>query len=832
MPVYIETEDKTDPYFPGEGTQNRPFLISTAEQLAKLAELVNSGNSYYRNKHYKMIDDIDLSGYNASNTSFNNGKGWIPIGYSYSCSFIGRFDGGGHTITGLYINNTNGDAAGLFGYVYNGTVENLGLVGVNIIANSSDTGGVAGYVNNYSTVQNCYVTGNIDGNGKSNIGGVVGSLNRSTVKNCYSAAAVINGYNYVGGVAGRASITTTVQGCYSTGTVSGSYNVGGIAGIIDSSTVKDCAALNDKVSALVVLGRVAGYVGENVTFSGNVGFEWILDRGENKLYDGDDPTGPHGATRSAEDLQLIENFPEAFHNDPWTLTNGSLPGLFGKTVEMPAHILAKLSNRFSGDGTTPQTAYRISSASQLATLAELVNSDDEAIREEYNDKYYLLTADIDLSDYGKNYREGKGWIPIGKDGSTPFRGDFEGGGHTITGLYINDETLNYAGLFGCIENDGSVQNLGLEDVNITGQDYVGGLVGCYRGTTTDDNRKIENCYAIGVVSGNDNVGGLVGYSQSGKIENCYTTSTVNGNDYVGGLVGFIYEIGVIKNCYTTGNASGRCYVGGIIGIDQTDSLSGEISHCYSAAVVNGADYVGGIAGFISINGKLKNCIALNPLINAPDTSDINIGRIAGVSNGNLAFNYSFSRMKVNGQTMANGARDDINGENVNIEQVFDPNFWTNAEFWGEIWDKTVWIIEKGKLPILANLPGQSDDGGLYLTPQNIAWADVEVKTTGDLTYKGKEIMPELEVIFDGKELVESKDYTVSIINADKEGNSDGIKVGKVELQLTGIGNYTGTTSTEFYIKEAELKVTGGIVRAKTYDGTTGAVITEVTFDGL
>jgi len=159
MPVHIEMEDRTDPYFPDKGTEESPFLISKAEQLAKLADLVNGNTGSYKRAHYKLIADINLSGYGAV---YNNGKGWTPIG-KYGAFFYGRFDNGGYTIIGVYINDETLNYTGLFGYVYNGgTVENLRLVDVNITANSDYVGGVAGLLF-LGTVQNCYVTGNING---------------------------------------------------------------------------------------------------------------------------------------------------------------------------------------------------------------------------------------------------------------------------------------------------------------------------------------------------------------------------------------------------------------------------------------------------------------------------------------------------------------------------------------------------------------------------------------------------------------------------------------------------------------------------------------------
>ena len=129
IPAYIE--DKTDPYFIGQGTEKGPFLIATAEQLVKLAELVNKGDTTYNSAYYRLMADIDLSVYDNSNTSFNGGRGWVPIGKS-GRSFSGTFDGDGHTITGLYIDDAGMSGAGLLGYVSGGTIKNIGLKNVNI----------------------------------------------------------------------------------------------------------------------------------------------------------------------------------------------------------------------------------------------------------------------------------------------------------------------------------------------------------------------------------------------------------------------------------------------------------------------------------------------------------------------------------------------------------------------------------------------------------------------------------------------------------------------------------------------------------------------------
>ncbi|WP_268761632.1 GLUG motif-containing protein, partial [Caldanaerobius fijiensis] len=138
---------------------------------------------------------------------------------------------------------------------------------------------------------------------------------------------------------------------------------------------------------------------------------------------------------------------------------------------------------------------------------------------------YILMANLDLSGYSN-------WMPIGVFGN-PFTGTFDGNGLVIKNLTINRPTNDYQALFGRTSG-AKLMNIKLENVNVTGHNYTGGLVG-YNYCST-----ITNCYSTGSVTGNDRTGGLVGefYSDfKSSITNCYSTGNVTGNNYTGGLVG-------------------------------------------------------------------------------------------------------------------------------------------------------------------------------------------------------------------------------------------------------------------------------------------------------
>ena len=202
---------------------------------------------------------------------------------------------------------------------------------------------------------------------------------------------------------------------------------------------------------------------------------------------------------------------------------------------------------------------------------------------------YLLMNDLDSTTAG--YEElasptanhGKGWEPIiTTDGPSTGR-TFDGQGYEISDLFINRLGEYGVGLFGVVEPDGVIENIGVVNVTVTGSNCVGGLVGFI------DNATVSNCYSIGNITGNENVGGLVGYNQVGTVSNSYSTGSVTGNWSVGGLAGVNW--GTVSNSYSTGSVTGNDYVGGLMGMNE-----GTASDSYSTGSVTGNDYVGGLVG--------------------------------------------------------------------------------------------------------------------------------------------------------------------------------------------------------------------------------------------
>ncbi|MHC5155184.1 MAG: GLUG motif-containing protein [Planctomycetota bacterium] len=204
-----------------------------------------------------------------------------------------------------------------------------------------------------------------------------------------------------------------------------------------------------------------------------------------------------------------------------------------------------------------------------------------------------LTTDIDLS--GRTYTTAV--IAPDTDGftydfeGTKFGGDFIGNDHTISNLTINGGCN--IGLFGYLDSNSTILSLGIEETNINGDDYVGGLAGYSEASV------IKNCHVTGQITGDYGVGGLIGYNyfdyfETGIITRCHTTGQVFGNKAVGGLAGYNYE-GLILHCYSTSEIVGQGLrpnlIGGLVGDSR-----GNIISCYASGSVTAYEWVGGLTG--------------------------------------------------------------------------------------------------------------------------------------------------------------------------------------------------------------------------------------------
>ena len=275
---------------------------------------------------------------------------------------------------------------------------------------------------------------------------------------------------------------------------------------------------------------------------------------------------------------------------------------------------AEATEAYSYDSNTKTIT--IYSGEGLKVAADVVNSGDTDIN-------IILDNDIDLSDID--------WTPIGTE-SRPYTGNFDGGGHTITGLKIDKSGTDYVGLIGCLGSGGKVQNVTLTNISVSGANCVGGIAGQNYGTVencsvngtvtgkgfTDTGGiagtnygTISGCSAEGTVTGSVNVGGIAGLCVpnydtgtgsliGSTIEGCHSTAAVSGISSVGGVVGNLGNGCSFMACYSTGNVTatitdGNASVGGVVGING----QGTVTACYHATgeiTSSGGDRIGGIAG--------------------------------------------------------------------------------------------------------------------------------------------------------------------------------------------------------------------------------------------
>ena len=230
-------------------------------------------------------------------------------------------------------------------------------------------------------------------------------------------------------------------------------------------------------------------------------------------------------------------------------------------------------------------SYTVYNADGLMNIAELVNGGKTDIN-------ITLDKNIDLT--------GKDWTPIGTDNDNSYTGNFDGGGHTITGLTVttNDENV---GLFGYLGKAGTVKNVVMEDVQITSnhsRSHAGGVAGHSNGT-------IENCSVSGSVSGTVFVGGVVGAQWNGSTTGCSSSATVKGTTYVGSLVGQTHRGATLTACYATGNViieinpKKNIAGGSLVGMNAGSSLLA----CYATGNVTST---GSSTGKVHIGGFLGN----------------------------------------------------------------------------------------------------------------------------------------------------------------------------------------------------------------------------------
>lgn len=481
------------------------FKINTAAELAGLAKLVNDGTNF-SGKTIKLAKDIDLGD-----------KEWTPIGNgNNSFAFSGTFDGDGYTISGLNVPDTN--APGLFGCIF-GTVQNLIVKGNVTVGDNADGGnyGEGGGVvcDNNGTVWNCGFYGSvIDETNYLDVGGIAGG-GSGKVLNCWYYKDAEN--SALGVCGGTATTTNCVVISSSDKMTAGELATlqtnapetgkvwswkGGDAYPTLVSNVSRSMTLKPYLNSCTAKVSVSGLTGESGVY--------LLENGVNTV------TLLLDSGYSGENVYVRTNAANADGQIQLTTSGVSVPiGNAEKTILYYGTEEDFEAGKWYTAGDAP---YQISTGRELVYLAQLVNDGNN-----FSGKTIVLTANIDLSliCHAANEETGAAevnWTPIGVGSANakeqkPFSGTFDGQGHTISGLYINNSSANQ-GLFGYIDRSAIVQNLIVTGSVTTSKEYTGGIVG----RSPRNKGAVRNCGFYGTVTATGTSGGVVG---GGNALNCW-----------------------------------------------------------------------------------------------------------------------------------------------------------------------------------------------------------------------------------------------------------------------------------------------------------------------
>ncbi len=565
----------------GAGTVDNPYKITTADDLNKLADDVNSGTKY-TDTYFKLMNNVSFSCTSDWDNLTSDENNFTPIGTS-SNSFRGTFDGNGMSISGIRIyKNTNNVASqniGLFG-VLRGTVKNLKLTDTRIVGYGY-TGGIAGYCSSNSTIDHCTVT--------------------STV----AIYSIMAGALHFGGITGNAgSKTATISNNTSSATVAIKEGLGGcegyggiLGGAVSGATVSNNLAIGAKVKdSSGRAGAIMGYSNNDASLSNNYYIDCTVNGTANAvnvgchaaditdndaavsihtltLTDGITTTTAPSVNISGTDyyaqgtvLTLDNGKPAAPAGYTYPLiVNGTSMIIDGDTLVMPAADttigldtnLTLIPWTGSGTETDP---YVIIYPSQLDQLAANVNDGNA-----YKDTYFQLGADLaydhtttwdDTTSIENNYTPIGYYIEHNSSLNRPFRGHFDGNGHTISGIRIYTSGSDVAtdsdkGIFGYITKEAVVTGITLDDARIVGYSRVGGIVGYndgdhyYDGTAqggTISYCTVTDHVAIHIIQQHYYFGGIVGYNTGGTITHCVSSVQMTAATgiiprYCGGIAG-------------------------------------------------------------------------------------------------------------------------------------------------------------------------------------------------------------------------------------------------------------------------------------------------------
>jgi len=552
------------------------------------------------------------------------------------------------------------NVGGLIGYNYRHAEVNWNSANGKVDSKNGYNGGLVGTNEHYSVVKGNYSSDTVLGHfnvgglighnirsevsenysssivmGYSSVGGLVGeNIGPASINNCYSCGEVISSYGSVGGIVGSNRDLGDVFNCYSIAKMEGNAIGGIVKNNLGQSTVRYCYF--DTIITNTHLGIAHDENNQTTTgfsavdFSNQNNFQtwdfsdiWeiaiIPELDSNKrpylrwqLYDFQISVVSNirhagiiqgeSYYNNGDEVSLKVIPKEGYEFIAWTLGSDTVSYsnsfsfifLADSSQEYVAHFREDFTFA-NGEGTI-EHPYQIETLQHLGYLSNVTSL--------WN-KHFILIDDIDAAEtVSWNDLNGSplGFSPIGdrdSDGSRQqieFSGSFNGNGHTISGIFISRPGENNVGLFGCTYG-ATIKQLGLTNLDLSGKDNTGGLVGVNRG-------EINKCYCSGIIRGNSVIGGIVGYNSGSRVDkiiDSYTFAAVSGGHYAGGMVGRNF-VSAIKNCYAVGGVAGNPEsTGGLIGFNISDSVSNTYFDITSSGTTTG------IGGWIS---DTTGCVGL------------------------------------------------------------------------------------------------------------------------------------------------------------------------------------------------------------------------------
>lgn len=805
----------------GMGTQEDPYLITSAEDWNLFAKSVEGGIDYSK-KYVKLTNDITIS----TMVGVCDESGDRP--------FSGTFDGDNHTLTANITSTAtdddkNNQGVAPFHLIKQATIQNLTVAG-QITSASKYAAGLVGWVDgdyNSSYIKNCVVKATITTSADW-AGGFVGNICYSDRNNLYFtnsvfAGKIINtssddrrsaggfcgygyGYSYFENCLENGSYTNitymnprNAYGIFSNERVNSLYYVNKIA-VNNKYIAKEygCYQVANTAPAdeLYLKREIKGYQFYQSVWITGLNDSYPYNNGEEVSLAYELKTNSGKLTKDTDyTVTLSSNAPAAAgdYTISFTAKEGNSGGYAGTTTRtfsvMEGEDLDGYVFKTEGEGESK--VYLINDERDLERLAAYVNSGHDALG-----KTFKQNADITLTAAHTSiggYFEGI---------SRYFKGTYDGNNKTISKLIVNAPNSNYQGLFGYAYN-AVIKNVILANCNITGKQYTGGIVG-YASTST----AIENCHVRGNISATESDasghGGIAGSATSTSITNCTVTGTIStsvSNDNYGGIVGAANSDVVITSCENAANISGDGQNhGGIVGRDN--SRSNKFKYCLNTGVVNGNQFVGAIAGEVYSVYNYDHCYYPNgSTIKALGTS----------SSSNDYRGYGEVAYAV------------TTGEHINKIDIAEGTVVTSAISGKKYCTKGDWTLtltpdqtdvtfvsyacEGGTLSDLTTADGTHK---LTITDKDVTISalvsnndatdvnGVTIAAIPDMRWLGNVgVVPTITMTNGETSLVLGTDYIV-------EG-SNNTAIGEATITIKGINNYKGTTTKKFNIVDFTLQ---------------------------